>query len=132
LLGALRASRCGQPAHAAGPGVRWAARCAGRARHAARRRQRCARRTRSAARARQGDPAPAMKRLLLALLLLLAAPSSAQAAFGVSSFTVTPTTLQAGSHPDVSIALGFSGAEHVRDLTVSLPPGLVGNPNAVP
>ena len=73
-----------------------------------------------------------MRRLLLALLLLLAAPSSAQAAFGVSSFTVTPTTLQAGSHPDVSIALGFSGAEHVRDLTVSLPPGLVGNPNATP
>ena len=73
-----------------------------------------------------------MRRILLALVLLLAAPATAHASFGVSSFTVTPSTLQAGSHPDVSIALGFSGNEHVRDLTVSLPPGLVGNPNAVP
>jgi hypothetical protein len=73
-----------------------------------------------------------MRRVLLALVLLLAAPSSAQAAFGVSSFTVTPSTLQAGSHPDVAVAIGFSGNEHVRDLTVGLPPGLVGNPNATP
>jgi hypothetical protein len=71
-----------------------------------------------------------VRRLLLALALLLAAPASAQAAFQVTSFTVTPTGLAAGSHPDVSIALGFGGDEHVRDLTVSLPPGLVGNPNA--
>jgi hypothetical protein len=73
-----------------------------------------------------------MSRILLALVLLLAAPSTAQAAFGVSSFTVTPSTTAAGSHPDVSVAIGFSGNEHVRDLTVSLPPGLVGNPNATP
>ena len=73
-----------------------------------------------------------MRRALLAIVLLLALPSSAQAAFDVSSFTVTPSGLAAGSHPDVAIGIGFSGNEHVRDLTVSLPPGLVGNPNAVP
>jgi hypothetical protein len=71
-----------------------------------------------------------MRRLFLAVVLLLALPASAQAAFDVSSFTVTPSGLAAGSHPDVAIAIGFSGNEHVRDLRVSLPPGLVGNPNA--
>jgi hypothetical protein len=71
-----------------------------------------------------------MRRLLLALALLLAAPASAQADFQVTSFTVTPSGLAAGSHPNVSVALGFDGNEHVRNLTVSLPPGLVGNPNA--
>ncbi len=73
-----------------------------------------------------------MRRSLLAIVVLLALPSSAQAAFDVSSFTVTPSGLAAGSHPDVAIGIGFSGNEHVRDLTVSLPPGLVGNPNATP
>src|SRR5919197_1321286 len=71
-----------------------------------------------------------LRRVLLAVGLLLALPASAQASFAVSSFTVTPSGTAAGSHPDVSISLGFSGDEHVRDLTVSLPPGLIGNPNA--
>jgi hypothetical protein len=68
--------------------------------------------------------------LLLVVAVLLALPASAQAAFDVPAFSVTPTGLQAGSHPDVSVALQFNGDEHVRDLTLSLPPGLVGNPNA--
>jgi hypothetical protein len=71
-----------------------------------------------------------VRRLLLAVVLLLAAPASAQAAFSLDSFTVTPSGLAAGSHPDVVVDLAFGGDEHVRDLTVSLPPGLVGNPNA--
>src|SRR4051812_45576321 len=71
-----------------------------------------------------------MRRVLLAVVLLLALPASAQAAFDVSSYSVTPSGLAAGSHPDVAVAIGFSGDEHVRDLRVSLPPGLVGNPNA--
>ena len=71
-----------------------------------------------------------MSRFLLVVAVLLALPASAQAAFDVPAFTVTPTSLQAGSHPDVSVALQFNGDEHVRDLTLSLPPGLVGNPNA--
>jgi hypothetical protein len=77
-----------------------------------------------------------MRALLLAVALLAAVPASASAAFEVRSFTVAPTGLQAGSHPDVAIGLGFApwsagnAPEHVRDLTLSLPPGLVGNPNA--
>src|SRR5919201_5761582 len=71
-----------------------------------------------------------MRFVALAVVALLALPSSAQASFDASSFTVAPSGTAAGSHPDVSISLGFSGDEHVRDLTVSLPPGLVGNPNA--
>ena len=77
------------------------------------------------------------RRLLLPLLVLIfAAPASAQAAFEVQSFTVTPSGLVAGSHPNVAVAIGFapydSGnpPERPRDLTISLPPGLVGNPNA--
>ena len=75
-----------------------------------------------------------MSRILLAVALLLAVPASAQAAFDVPTFSVAPSGLQAGSHPDVSVTLGFapygSGNESVRDLTIGLPPGLVGNPNA--
>ena len=71
-----------------------------------------------------------MSRFLLVVAVLLALPASAQAAFDVPAFSVTPSALQAGSHPDVSVGLEFSGDEHVRDLTLSLPPGLVGNPNA--
>jgi hypothetical protein len=71
-----------------------------------------------------------LSRLLLAVALLLAVPASAQAAFDVPSYTVRPTSLQAGSHPDVSVGLQFGGDEHVKDLTIGLPPGLVGNPNA--
>ncbi|HET8759185.1 MAG TPA: hypothetical protein VFM58_24415 [Solirubrobacteraceae bacterium] len=68
--------------------------------------------------------------LLLVVAVLLALPASAQAAFDVPAFSVTPSGLAAGSHPDVSVALQFGGDEHVRGVTLSLPPGLVGNPNA--
>jgi hypothetical protein len=77
-----------------------------------------------------------MRGALLALAIVLLAPATAQAAFEVRSFSVTPTGLQAGSHPDVNVAIGFAPysvanpPEHVRDLVISLPPGLVGNPNA--
>jgi hypothetical protein len=75
-------------------------------------------------------------RVFLALLILLALPASAQAAFEVRSFSFTPSSLKAGSHADVQIAIGFAPyngsnpPEHVRDLTLSLPPGVVGNPRA--
>ena len=52
--------------------------------------------------------------------------------FDVPAFSVTPKSLQAGSHPDVTIHAEFSGSEHVRDLTISLPPGLVGDPTSKP
>ena len=73
---------------------------------------------------------------LLAVLIALLVPAVAQAAFDVRAFSVTPASLQAGSHPDVTIHAEFtpyaSGTEHVRDITISLPPGLVGDPTAKP
>lgn len=71
-----------------------------------------------------------MRAVLLAVLLSLFAPAIAQAQFDVPAFSVTPAGLQAGSHPDVTIHAEFSGSEHVRDLVISLPPGLVGDPTS--
>jgi hypothetical protein len=95
-----------------------------------------------------------MKRLALtlttvALMALLIAPA-AQAAFGFneldSTFTNADATqaTQAGSHPFAqTVTLGFNTVPNAqfgievpdgspKDLTVSLPPGLVGNPTVVP
>jgi hypothetical protein len=77
-----------------------------------------------------------VRALLLAVLSLLVAPAVAAAEFDVRSFSVTPSGLQAGSHPDVTIGAAFTPydlanpPEHVRDLTISLPPGLVGDPTS--
>jgi hypothetical protein len=77
-----------------------------------------------------------VRALLLAVVLVVLAPAAAAADFDVRSFSVTPSGLQAGSHPDVTISASFTPysptTEHVRDLVISLPPGLVGDPTAVP
>jgi hypothetical protein len=82
--------------------------------------------------------------LALALLACLA-PAGAQAAFGVNSLEVSALNsdgspdLQAGSHPyeyKLSFKLNADGEDNpegrIRDLFVDLPPGVVGNPQAVP
>jgi hypothetical protein len=49
----------------------------------------------------------------------------------VSEFSVTPSTLQAGGSPKATIvnAFDYGGADDdVREVTVQLPAGLVGNP----
>jgi hypothetical protein len=62
----------------------------------------------------------------------LIGPASAHA-IGFSSFTATPATNQAGANTDFNIAMTFSNpADDVKDLTIGLPPGLVGNPRATP
>src|SRR5215208_1630230 len=71
-----------------------------------------------------------LRPVLVAVCCLLLTPAAARASFSVGGFDVTPAGLQAGSHPNVTIAVAFNGNEHVRDLTIGLPPGLVGNPNA--
>lgn len=65
-------------------------------------------------------------------VLLLATP--AQAAFEITSFVVDPSSLAAGTHPDVRIAATFGRYPNPppRDLLIHLPPGLVGNPQATP
>jgi hypothetical protein len=66
----------------------------------------------------------------------LVLPAAAAADFDVRAFSVTPSGLQAGSHPDVTISAAFTPydaanpPEHVRDLRISLPPGLAGDPTS--
>jgi hypothetical protein len=67
--------------------------------------------------------------LAIAATALLAVPAGAQA-FTVSG-TASPTTLQAGAHSNFNIHLSFSGGTP-KDLTISLPPGEIGDPNAAP
>ncbi len=79
------------------------------------------------------------------LLIALAAPAAAQAGFGIKSLSVSATNgdgaidTQAGSHP-YEYTVGFELNQdsegnpegRLRDLVAELPPGLVGNPFAVP
>lgn len=61
----------------------------------------------------------------------LALPLAAQAL--TVSGTTTPASLQAGANSDVTININFGPAnEDVENLTVGLPPGLTGNPQATP
>lgn len=82
---------------------------------------------------------------LLALTLALLAPAAARAEFGIESFEVAAheeggaPVLQAGAHPDaftVDLEMNLDEEGHpegtLRELTVDLPPGMVGNPRAVP
>ncbi|HEY7267186.1 MAG TPA: hypothetical protein VH501_05795 [Solirubrobacterales bacterium] len=71
--------------------------------------------------------------MLIAASALIAAPASAQAI--TVSGTAAPTDTAAGAHSDFQIHIDFSGsgaAGQVKNLTVGLPPGMVGNPNATP
>lgn len=87
--------------------------------------------------------------LLLAMLALLAVAAPARAAFGVKGFDLTftnangSTLTEAGAHPfAVRNILEFNSTEYpghgevpdelVKDVHVGLPPGLVGDPGAVP
>ena len=70
--------------------------------------------------------------LSIVCLSLLVAPA-AQAAFGFQGLSGKPANLAAGAHSNVNIHIGFSDpSDQVKDLTVHLPPGLVGNPTVTP
>jgi hypothetical protein len=80
--------------------------------------------------------------VVLALAVVLAGASSASADFSITGFSVSSASSVAGAHADLTTDLSFStrspspGREfsdgNLRDLTVDLPPGLVGDPEAVP
>jgi hypothetical protein len=63
-------------------------------------------------------------------LFVGAAPASG---FDVPNFSVTPSTTQAGGHPDLTVQIDRTGAdtEDIRDLYLDLPPGLIGNTTTV-
>jgi hypothetical protein len=71
-----------------------------------------------------------MRRLALAFLILLACPGAALADAQITAFTVEPSNLQAGGHPDVKLTqeITYSGADDVKDTFTRLAPGLLGNP----
>ena len=65
--------------------------------------------------------------LIAATAICLLAPGAA-CGLGVSG-TVTPASLQAGVHSDIAVHVDFTGGQ-VKDLTIGLPPGVVGDPTA--
>src|SRR5829696_2307880 len=104
-----------------------------------------------AASSRGGDMKFSLARLRflvagLAATILLVGAAPASAVFSVSSVTATPSTTQAGGHPDLSITTNFSGdntqiggpgatnpvADSPSIYEVHLGPGLFGNPLAAP
>jgi hypothetical protein len=62
-----------------------------------------------------------------------ALPGAAQAALEVSGFALTPSSTQAGGHPDVRVAISFARPETgIKDIALHLPAGLRLNARAAP
>jgi hypothetical protein len=70
--------------------------------------------------------------LIAAVGLLVAMPASAQAlTLNNLNAAPAPADRQAGAHKNFNIHMGFTGGQ-VKELTIGLPPGMVGDPNAAP
>jgi hypothetical protein len=67
---------------------------------------------------------------IAAAALMVVVPASAQA-ITLSGLVAQPASTQAGAHSDFHLHMDFSGGQ-VKNLTVGLPPGQIGNPNATP
>lgn len=67
---------------------------------------------------------------IAAIALLVAVPASAQA-ITLSGLVAQPASSQAGAHSDFHLHMDFGNGQ-VKDLTVGLPPGQIGDPNATP
>jgi hypothetical protein len=71
--------------------------------------------------------------LVLATLGCLALVPAAHAALGLQGLSAAPTNPNAGANSDFNVHIGFTSAtDDVKDLTISLPPGMVGNPTVTP
>jgi hypothetical protein len=81
-----------------------------------------------------GRRRPLIALAALAVLLALAAVAPSRAhAIGVSSLSLTSADPSAGAHSNFTLNVAFSNAnDDLKDVTVNLPTGLLGNPRAVP
>jgi hypothetical protein len=71
--------------------------------------------------------------MIAAAASLAVVPASAQALSFSPAPTAVPTSLQAGAHSNFNVHISFGNAgDDVKDLTIKLPPGLIGDPNATP
>lgn len=68
--------------------------------------------------------------LAIVAAAMIASTGNAHAAF-TTTISGAPSSLQAGGHPDLTLSITFSGDEKIDDFDLNLPPGLIGNPNAV-
>jgi hypothetical protein len=69
---------------------------------------------------------------VVAVLAALVVPVTAQAAIEVERVSLAPADTRAAAHTRVDLHAEFSTADPLRTLALHLPPGLVGNPLAVP
>jgi hypothetical protein len=76
--------------------------------------------------------------LALCLLLLSASPAvAAEEKYEIKSASVSLSTTQAGAHADLTTAFEVNSEKNTpigltRDVDVHLPPGVIGNPQAIP
>jgi hypothetical protein len=81
--------------------------------------------------------APILAVAALACGFLSSSASADVTDFGIETFDASITSSQAGAHPDMSTEfelkrdVGGGSFATARDITIELPPGLLGNPNAV-
>jgi hypothetical protein len=74
-----------------------------------------------------------IRALTATLVITGLTPAAVHAAPGLSSFSLTPSTTQAGGHPNVALSFSFGEATTgVTAVAVHLPPGLSANPRAFP
>jgi hypothetical protein len=84
-------------------------------------------------------PAPCVSAWLMFAIALSALAAfaflvpSAHAALNVSGFSMTPSTTQAGGHPNVHVSISFDPpTADVKDIALHLPAGLTANASAAP
>ncbi len=75
----------------------------------------------------------AVRALALAAAATATLPGTASAAVSITSFSVTPSTTQAGGHPNLVVDTSLAAnpdTDDVKSLRVVLPQGLVGDPGS--
>ena len=90
-----------------------------------------------------GKRLPISVLIVVASMTLLGLAANAHAGTPIQSYDTLPSNTQAGGHPDIAVSFTLANridqqsqsacnCEDVRDATVELPEGFIGNPHAVP